>query len=298
VDPVLLFFASGESLYPGAVLLLASMLHSSVSLQPLVIWFRRLGLWIGLAFVIMASPPQPWCVDALLGFLFVAWLIAGTRKEKGWSRVRVATTFLFTVFIFVVLIVEFLHRRPLTIQGARSDHLVVIGDSMSAGLGTRVRPWPEVMREKTGAVVANLSKSGATMRDGLAMAERVTQQDHLVLIELGGNDLIAGESSAEFERSLESVLARMSLPGRTIVMFELPLLPQMVNYGRVQRRLATKYSVWLIPKRYLTSVISGKDATSDGLHLTDVGARRMATLVSQVLSAVLERPLTTPATHP
>ena len=30
------------------------------------------------------------------------------------------------------------------------------------------------------------------MSDGESMAEKVTGEDHLVLIELGGNDLIAG----------------------------------------------------------------------------------------------------------
>jgi lysophospholipase L1-like esterase len=71
-------------------------------------------------------------------------------------------------------------------------------------------------------------------------------------------------------------------------MFELPLLPQRIAYGQIQRRLAEKYGVWLIPKRFFVRVISGKDATSDGLHLTALGAQRMASLVAQVLSPVLK----------
>jgi hypothetical protein len=84
-------------------------------------------------------------------------------------------------------------------------------------------------------------------------------------------------------------------------MFELPLLPDRIAYGRIQRRLALKYDVWLIPKRYFTAVIAGPDATSDGLHLTDVGDRRMAVLVTRVLSPVLKTQsdkLRVPATHP
>ena len=126
------------------------------------------------------------------------------------------------------------------------------------------------------------------MADGLSLANRVTEQDHLVLIELGGNDLISGERADDFERSLAEVLAKLASPKRTIVMFELPLLPQWTAYGRVQRRLANRYGVWLIPKRFLTAVISGKDATSDGLHLTDLGVRRMASLVAHVFSPVLK----------
>jgi hypothetical protein len=118
----------------------------------------------------------------------------------------------------------------------------------------------------------SLSRPGATMSDGESMAERVTGQDHLVLIELGGNDLIAGEPFTAFSHALDGTLAKWAAPGRTLVMFELPLLPNRVEYGQIQRRLCVKYRVWLIPKRFLTEVIAGRDATSDGLHLTDAGA--------------------------
>jgi lysophospholipase L1-like esterase len=133
------------------------------------------------------------------------------------------------------------------------------------------------------------------------LADGVTHEDHLILIELGGNDLIAGEPSDTFERGLEALSAKLAVSGRTIAMFELPLLPDRIAYGQIQRRLAAKYGVSLIPKRYLAGVIAGKDATSDGLHLTDAGARRMALLVAQALSPVLraqpDNP-TAPATHP
>jgi lysophospholipase L1-like esterase len=72
-------------------------------------------------------------------------------------------------------------------------------------------------------------------------------------------------------------------------MFELPLLPHKIAYGQIQRRLATKYGVRLIPKRYFVGVIRGADATSDGLHLTNAGAHRMAALVARALSSVLKR---------
>jgi acyl-CoA thioesterase-1 len=289
VNPIVLFFASGESLYPGAALLLASVMASTFSLPALVIWLRRIGIWVGLACVIMASPPLAWSIDTLFGLVFMAWVISGHRHEQTHrsGRFRIAVTVLFSLLLLIIPIIEFPHRGLPTLRGEKSDRLVVIGDSISAGLGTRVRAWPDVMREATGADVTNLSKPGATMMDGLSLANRVTEQDHLVLIELGGNDLISGERSEDFERSLDGVLARLVSTKRTIVMFELPLLPQMVTYGRVQRRLAKRYGVCMIPKRCLTNVISGKEATSDGLHLTDVGARRMASLVAHVLSPVL-----------
>jgi hypothetical protein len=80
-----------------------------------------------------------------------------------------------------------------------------------------------------------------------------------------------------------SLLAKLARPGRTLIMFELPLLPHVIRYGQIQRRLASKYAVLLVPKRCLAAVISGQDATTDGLHLTDVGAHRMADLVRRIV---------------
>ena len=119
------------------------------------------------------------------------------------------------------------------------------------------------------------------------MAENVTPDDRVVLIQIGGNDLLGGVPAVAFEKSLDATLSKLVMPGRTMVMFELPLLPNKIAYGQIQRHLAAKYGVWLIPKRYFTEVIGGRDATSDGLHLSETGAHRMATLVAQTLSSVL-----------
>ncbi len=302
MSPIAIFFASGESLYPGVAVLSFSIAMASFRLPNLIGWMGRFSLWIGVAFVIMACPPVSWIVGALFGVACLAWIITGYRRPSSSRRqgiLRGALAVSLVVILLMVAATDFLHRRMPTIQGEHADHLVVLGDSISAGIGTRVRPWPDLMKEMTGFEIVNLSVPGATVLSGLAMANRLSVQDHLILIELGGNDLISGESSAVFQRSLNELLTKVVLPGRTVVMFELPLLPHMIRFGQVQRTLARKYGVWLIPKRCLTKVISGKDATSDGLHLTDAGARRMASLVTEVLSPVLQtRPLAPSATKP
>ena len=136
--------------------------------------------------------------------------------------------------------------------------------------------------------VKNLARMGAEVPDALKMADEAQREDRLVLIEIGGNDLIAGISSTEFSSNLESLLRRLTMPGRTIAMFELPLLPTRIGVGQSQRRLASQYGVWLIPKRCFTDVLGGANATSDGLHLSPQGARKMAALVAKILAPVLQ----------
>jgi len=105
------------------------------------------------------------------------------------------------------------------------------------------------------------------------MAKGWRQSDSLVLIEIGGNDLLMGVSSSEYGRALDALLSKVVAPNRTVVMFELPLLPNKIAYGQIQRRLSAKYGVLLVPERYLAEVIGDANATTDGLHLSASGAR-------------------------
>jgi acyl-CoA thioesterase-1 len=172
------------------------------------------------------------------------------------------------------------------IVGPAGDHLVVIGDSISAGLNQNIS-WPVAFEQTRRIPIRNLARVGATAADAASMAKDVSKNDNLLLIEIGGNDMIVGTPPTEFSKSLEGMLAKLSSPKRTIVMMELPLLPYRVGYGQAQRRLSGKYGVWLVPKRYFVRVLAGADATSDGLHLTTSGARAMADLVARVFAPVL-----------
>lgn len=109
-----------------------------------------------------------------------------------------------------------------------------------------------------------------------------------MLIEIGGNDLLSGRDSQQIEADLDRLLVRLSAPktGRTLVMFELPVppIPGGYEFARLQRRLAHRHNVRLIPRREFAKVLLTPGATSDGLHLTLIGHRALASLVLSTLS--------------
>jgi acyl-CoA thioesterase-1 len=295
MNPVALYFASGESLYPGALLL---MLVALISLRLRRAWALRMKnvtAWLAFVMIVMACPPFPWFIDAVFLIVFALWFWASdiVVVRPRWLRARQAATIALVTLLFALPAVELSHRAIPVIAGIPSDHLVVIGDSISSGIDPHVPAWPEVLQQTTSTHVKNLSRPGAKTSEGLVMTESITQEDSVVLIEIGGNDLLSGVPSSEFGRALEALLSKVSAPGRTVVMFELPLLPNKIAYGQIQRRLATKHGVFLIPKRFFVNVIGGANATSDGLHLSEAGAGHMAALVGQVLSHVLRPPATT-----
>jgi acyl-CoA thioesterase-1 len=287
MNPVALYFASGESFYLGAVLLILVMIASPLKRARLL---RNVAAWLGLAMMVMACPPFPAVIDLIFFAVFLLWFIVSNRagSTRAWWRLRQGSTVVLTVFLLTLTAVEYSHRSMPVIAGGPSDHLVVIGDSISSGIDSHVPAWPLVLEQTSGVTVRNLSRPGAQVREGLTMAEKLTADDRVVLIEIGGNDLLMGIPSRQFGQNLDALLSKITMPGRTVVMFELPLLPDKIGYGQIQRRLSTKYGVSLIPKRYFTEVIGQANATSDGLHLSASGSGHMAALVAQVLSQVLK----------
>jgi acyl-CoA thioesterase I len=290
MSPVALYFASGDSFYSGGVLLLLAIVASPHLKSHWMLLARNIASWLAVALMVMACPPFIWVVDVMFLVAFSVWFVASNivKPSETWVRLRSSAAVVLFLSVLTLSASEFGHRKMPLITGLPSDHLSVIGDSISSGIDLRSPAWPPIFQQLTGVPVKNLSRPGAGVVEGRAMAEKITPDDRIVLIEIGGNDLLAGTPSVEFGRNLDLLLSKLTAPGRTIVMFELPLLPNRVEYGRIQRRLASKYSVWLIPKHYFVEVIGGSNATLDGLHLSQNGARQMALLVAGSLSSVVK----------
>ena len=192
VSSAALYFASGESLYLGAGLLLAAcVVPRRWSL------LRSTSSWLGLILLIVACPPVSWLTYAIFGSVFLLWLFTPAKRR---SSSFAATGALIAVVLFISGS-EWSHRQLPTINAPRDHHLVILGDSLSAGLG-EATPWPTILERTTGVQVKNLACAGAGVRDALAMASQVTPEDHLVLLEIGGNDLLAGVPSREFASPL------------------------------------------------------------------------------------------------
>lgn len=71
-------------------------------------------------------------------------------------------------------------------------------------------------------------------------------------------------------------------------MFELPLPPFYHEYGRIQRAVAAKYHVLLVPKRIFLSAIAGSDSTLDSIHLSQSGHEFMADCVWRLVKSAFE----------
>jgi acyl-CoA thioesterase-1 len=164
--------------------------------------------------------------------------------------------------------------------------LFVVGDSLCIGADRPGKNWPDLLGDLAGMEVRNFSFGGARVETAMANAVRINQDDALVILEIGGNDLLGGTSIPKYRQDLEKMLTLVCRPNRRVVMIELPLPPLFNRFGMVQRALAKSHGVTLIPKQTLAGIISTPGATVDGLHLSNTGHIMLA----QSLFAMLARP--------
>jgi lysophospholipase L1-like esterase len=114
-------------------------------------------------------------------------------------------------------------------------------------------------------------------------AQRISEDAHLVLLEIGGNDLFAPTPPEQFRKDLTHLLGQVVHPNRTVILLELPVLPWDVQYTRIQRQAAKSYGVTIVPKRFFASVIGRPGSTIDLAHLSALGHERMADQVAHLL---------------
>jgi hypothetical protein len=135
--------------------------------------------------------------------------------------------------------------------------------------------------------VVNLSQPGIGVAEAVELAAKVTDADSIVIIEIGGNDLIAGMEAAAFEKSLGELHAGLSGKTKAIVMMELPLPPGKMRWGAIQRSYVGR-GVYLVPKRIFVKVLMAGGSV-DGLHLGKPGAEAMAGEMWQIISPAVAR---------
>ena len=275
--------ASGRVFFVALALLVAAVgLRSSVAprLRRGATWCLLMGL---ISLSVSAAPLPIWAYAVILLSIVVGW----------WANRFGANAATATAISALALLGVGLHEVRYQIMpvltAVHGRQIAVIGDSITAGHGESdlTRKWPAILRDRHGIAVEDFSKAGATAASAAKGLEQESIAAPVVIVEIGGNDFLGGGSVEDFEAGLEALLRAVCKPGRQVVMFELPIPPLFEGFGRVQRDLASRHGVALIPKRILLSVIEAADATVDSLHLTQQGHDRMAAVVWALLEPAI-----------
>jgi acyl-CoA thioesterase-1 len=277
---VIYLFGSGIAFFAGVGLVLAGVVLVSFRRRKWSVSIATLAALLGLILVAVSATPLPYWLYGLAGALTMGWLVVersgseAARCRRAWARGLVAVVWL------AAILLEIPYQVVPTLGAMDRPPLHIFADSVSAGTGERGVPtWPRLLGRSHSIDVRDHSIPGATVRMALRKAQEVAPVEGLVLLEIGGNDLLGSTTAHDFEGDLDALLTQVSGPGRVVVMFELPLLPFANEFGRVQRRLAHRHGVALIPKRVFAAVLTADGATVDSIHLSREGQELMAATV-------------------
>ena len=265
-------FGSGIAFFIGIALLVLAVAGAHAKSNTIV-RISLVVLILGLALLVLSATPLPFWLWYLLGGSFINWTICSLFKRYA----KPASIVLLAICSLAVVFEIQWHFKP-RVTIASSKKLTVVGDSVTAGTGNNDKTikWPDQLSRDFSILIDNRSVPGAKCSTALKQLQSAPVTSSVVLLEIGGNDLLGSTSDKKYRQDLERLLQFVCNSNRQIFMLELPLPPLRNRYGMIQRELASKYNVELIPKRDFVAVLTGPDSTIDSVHLTQTGHDRMA----------------------
>jgi acyl-CoA thioesterase-1 len=176
-----------------------------------------------------------------------------------------------------------------TFSPAAADPLQIVGfgDSLMAGYGLQPgESFPEklekVLRAKGhDVVIVNAGVSGDTSSGGLARLEwSVPDGTDLVILELGGNDMLRGVPPEITEKNLDEMISRLKERDIGVLLAGMRAAPNLGSdyadaFDGIYPRLAEKHGVPLYPF-FLDGVAAERSfLLEDGMHPNAAGIDRM-----------------------
>ena len=182
---------------------------------------------------------------------------------------------------------------------AARPRVVVLGDSLSAGLGlSPEEAFPALLQRKIDAEglkfeVINAGVSGDTSAGGLRRLDWALDGNVQVLVVgLGANDGLRGLSVDEMRRNLSTIVERAQARHVTVVLCGMEAPPNfgasyVTAFRAAYKDIAAKYDIAFVP--FLLDGVAGLADLNqaDGIHPNARGAQRVADIVWSTLRPLL-----------
>jgi acyl-CoA thioesterase I len=212
-----------------------------------------------------------------------------------------------SLLLFLALLVSTLANPAMaaTQQAPRVPVLLVTGDSLSAAYGIGIEEgWVALLQKRLQQQgyphrVVNTSVSGETTRGALARlpTELAQHRPVLVLIELGANDGLRGQSLKTMRENLSTMVRLSRKAGAKAVIFEMRL---PANYGPQYTEdfresftdVARSHGVPLVPFFLDSIALQAGSFQSDGIHPTTAAQPGLLEAVWPTLKPLLGMPPT------
>ncbi len=187
--------------------------------------------------------------------------------------------------LFLALLAGCGDKVPMLPRLAASDVIVAFGDSLTYGTGAAEHEsYPAVLAQLIGREVIRAGVPGEVTAQGLQRLPQVIEefQPKLVIVCLGGNDMLRKVSTAEIKSNLRAIIKTLRDRGIAVVLLGVPQ-PALITsapefYGELAKEFAIPYD-----GKTVTSVLYSPDMKADPIHPNAKGYRRLAEAVAELL---------------
>jgi acyl-CoA thioesterase-1 len=166
--------------------------------------------------------------------------------------------------------------------------IVCLGDSITSGVGaTPETAYPSLLTSRLGTDVINHGVPGDTTEEGLARVDDVLAEDPwLVIVELGGNDILNRVPPERTEAALRRIVERLLAANVAVVLIELEV-PFAGRYAEIYNRIGDEYDVPVIDD-ILGEILTDASLKADPIHPNSRGHEVLAAALADELEPILE----------
>jgi lysophospholipase L1-like esterase len=174
---------------------------------------------------------------------------------------------------------------PKVAKLAANDVVLAFGDSLTYGTGAKPEEsYPAVLAQLTGRNVVRAGVPGEQTAGGLQRLPGVLDehQPKLVIVCLGGNDMLRKGSRQVIEANLREMLRTIKSRGIDAMLVGVPEPGLITSAPEFYEKLAKEFGIPYEGK-IVTSVLYRPELKSDPIHPNADGYRKMAEAVAKLL---------------
>ncbi|MBN1868902.1 arylesterase [Candidatus Sumerlaeota bacterium] len=184
-------------------------------------------------------------------------------------------------FVYLRYFTFIANRRP------EGSNIVAFGDSITAGQGVASQDsWVSLLEKRFGVPIVNAGVSGDTTERAFARFDKdvLARDPMVVIIELGGNDLLQGLPLDQARANLETMTKKLQDEGVAVVLLGVDMPMGVGGLDRVVKQVAKKYDTAYYPN-ILRGILGRPSMLLDGdrIHPNSAGHELIAKRVGKIL---------------
>lgn len=190
--------------------------------------------------------------------------------------------------LYAVLFVALLaacDRPPQLPRLNDGDTIVAFGDSLTHGTGTSLeQAYPAVLSSLIQRTVVNAGVPGETTSEGLERLPDILEehQPKLVLLCLGGNDMLRRQNNGQTESNLRAMIQSIRAKGANVVLIGVPEPKLFSGPPELYEKLADEFGL-PYEGEIFNDVLKDNSLKSDPIHANAAGYKVVAERLAELL---------------